>query len=600
MKTEWNLNPIYEGLNDPAYERDVKLLEGAVEETGCILEQLKNNNLEGCSCEAKASCPSGSMGETERVEAILYQLEKVYTLFFKLMQYVDLSQSVDTENGELMAQSARLQKLYAKFAPMYSTMKKMLAEINDVEELAKESSLVKAYAFLLKENKEDAKHLLSEDAEEMASAMNMVAGSQWSQLQSYLTSTVKVDYEGKEITLSEVRNLAYSEDAKVRKAAYEAELAAYTKIQDSVAFSINNIKNQVTMLSKKRGYESVLSMTLKQSRMERSTLDAMMEAIKEYAPALRKYLRKKAEMLGYSNGLPWFELFAPMGKTDRKFTAEEAKAYLVDCFATFSSDLSGMIKDAFEQEWIDFYPRKGKRGGAFCSGVSFLKQSRIMTNFDGSFNAVGTLAHELGHAYHNKQIENERILNQDYPMPVAETASTFNEVHLGKYALKSAEGEERLNLLENDLKEHTQVILDIYSRYLFETAVFEQSQTKFLMAEDLNELMLNAQKEAYGEGLDHSFLNPGMWICKPHYYSEGLSFYNFPYAFGNLFALGLYDLFEKEGESFVEKYKALLNATVSCSAEEAGKMVGIDLTKKEFWCGGMQQIAKTVDIFLNL
>lgn len=600
MKTEWNLSPIYQGLTDPAYEQDIKLLEGAIEETGCILEQLKENKMEPCSCGAKEACNAGEMKEREKIETMLYQLEKVYTLFYKLMQYVDLSQAVDTENGDFMAQSARLQKLYAKFAPMYSTMKKLMAEVSDVDELAKESELIKSYTFLLKENKEEAKHLLSEDAEEMVSAMNMVAGSQWSQLQSFLTSTVKVDYEGKVITLSEVRNLAYSAEAEVRKKAYEAELASYEKIQDSVAFSINNIKNQVTMLCKKRGYASVLDLTLTQSRMERKTLDAMMEAIKEYAPALRKYLRKKAEMMGYQNGLPWYELFAPMGKTDRTFTVEEAKDYLVTCFDSFSGDLSGMIKDAFEQEWIDFYPRKGKRGGAFCSGVSFLKQSRILTNFDGSFNAVGTLAHELGHAYHNKQIENERILNQDYPMPVAETASTFNEVHLGKYALSKAEGEERLNLLENDLKEHTQVILDIYSRYLFETAVFEQSQNKFLMAEDLNQLMINAQKEAYGEGLDPEYLNPGMWICKPHYYSEGLSFYNFPYAFGNLFALGLYGLFEKEGEAFVEKYKALLKATVTCTAEEAGKMVGIDLTDKLFWIGGMEQIAKTVDSFLAL
>lgn len=600
MKTEWNLNLIYEGLKDPAYEQDMKLLIGAVEETGCILEQLKQGKLEGCSCAMAKECGQGDITEREKIETILYQLEKVYTLYYKLMLYVDLSQSVDTENGDLMAQSARLQKIYADFAPMYSVMKKMLAEISDVDTLAKESNLVQEYSFLLKEIKEEAKHLLSEDAEEMITAMNMVAGSQWGQLQGFLTSTVKVDYEGKEITLSEVRNLAYSPEKEVRKKAYEAELAAYEKIKDSVAFSINNIKKQVTMLMNKRGYKSVLDMTLIQSRMERSTLEAMMEAIKEYAPVLRKYLRKKAEMLGYENGLPWYELFAPMGKADKTFTAEEAKDYLVQCFESFSSELSGMIKDAFEQEWIDFYPRKGKRGGAFCAGVAFLNQSRILTNFDGSFNSVGTLAHELGHAFHNLQIENERILNQDYPMPVAETASTFNEVHLGKYALSRAEGEERLNLLENDLKEHTQVILDIYSRYLFETAVFEESQNRFLMADDLYELMLNAQKEAYGDGLDHSCLNPGMWICKPHYYSEGLSFYNFPYAFGNLFALGLYSLFEKEGEAFVDKYKALLRATVTCTAEEAGKMVGIDLTKKEFWAAGMEQISKTVDCFLEM
>lgn len=331
--------------------------------------------------------------------------------------------------------------------------------------------------------------------------------------------------------------------------------------------------------------------------MDRKTLDAMMEAIKEYLPVFRKYLRKKGEMLGYENGLPWYELFAPLGKADKTYTLEEAKEYLIRCFGEFTPEMADMMKEAFENEWIDFYPRKGKEGGAFCAGVLWLKQSRILANYDGYFGSIGTLAHELGHAFHNRQIENERPLNQDYPMPVAETASTFNEVHLGQYALKTAEGEERLNLLENDLKDQTQCIVDIYSRYLFETAVFEQSQDKFLMASDLKELMLWAQKEAYGDGLDEQYMHPYMWACKSHYYSSGLSFYNFPYAFGNLFALGLYGLFRKEGDAFVSKYKAMLKATPKCTAEEAGAMVGIDLTKKEFWEEGLAQIAKEVEDF---
>jgi len=582
MKTVWNLSVIYQGLDDPAYEADVKAFEKAVGETAQVIESAK------------------SLGEQAKVETLLLQEEKVNDLYIKLMGYIELSQSVDTSNGDLMAQDSRLQKIYSEFAPYETAIKKIYAGIEDLEKVLDESKIAKEYAFRLREIKEEAKYLFSDEVEAMITSMDMFAGGAWNKLQSYMTSTLKVDYEGEQITLSEVRNLAYSPDTKVRKKAYEAEVAAYEKIQDGVAFAINNIKNQVTTLCKKRGYASVLDMTLKQSRLKRETLDAMMEAIRESLPVFRKYLHKKAEMLGYEKGLPWFELFAPMGKADKTFTIEEVKEYLTTCFEKFSPQMSDMMARAFEEEWIDFYPKKGKVGGAFCAGVPCLKQSRILTNFDGSFSSVGTLAHELGHAYHNLQIENERSLNQDYPMPVAETASTFNEVHLGEYALKQATAEERLNLLENDLKEQTQVIMDIYSRYLFETAVFEQSQSKFLMAEDLNELMLWAQKESYGDGLDADYLNPGMWICKGHYYSANLSFYNFPYAFGDLFALGLYSLFEKEGAAFVEKYNALLNATATCTAEEAGKMVGIDLTDKAFWKAGLDQIAKKVEAFTNM
>ena len=582
MKTEWNLEVLYKGLDDPAYEADMKKYEETIKEFTALFEEVKNRKPE------------------EVAEVLLLKQEELAELVGKLSTYLSLRQSVETENGDLMAQMNRLVRIYNSGMESELAAEKFIAKIQDVDTLAKENKIVAEYRSMIMRNKQKEKYLFSDEVEAMISAMDMTGGSAWGQLQSYLTSTVKADYDGKQITLTEVRNLANSPDAAVRKAAYESELAAYEKIEDSLAFALNNIKNQVTMLSEKRGYESPLAMTLMDARMKRETLDAMMEAIKEYLPKFRKYLRKKGEMLGHSNGLPWYDLFAPLGKADKTYTIEEAKDYLVNCFSDFSQDLADMMAEAFDNEWIDFYPRKGKEGGAFCAGVSCLKQSRILTNFDGYFGSIGTLAHELGHAYHNRQIENQRIMNQDYPMPVAETASTFNETHLGQHAIAQASGEELLNLLENDLKEQTQCIVDIYSRYLFETAVFEQSRNKFLMASDLKEIMLQAQKEAYGDGLDENYMHPYMWACKGHYYSSGLSFYNFPYAFGNLFALGLYSKFLEEGQSFVPKYKAMLSATPTCTIEEAGAMVGIDLTKKEFWASSLALIEKNIERFCEM
>lgn len=586
MKVEWSLEGIYKGLEDPAYEADIAALQAEQRKFAACLKE-----------EQQCAAEPDWLGRAER---LLLCREEIERLSVKLGGYIGLRQSVNTEDGNLMAQMNRLMKLEAERRPAEAAMEKLLAGIPDVDALTARSEVVGAYSAYLKRLKEEASHLLPDEVEEMVSAMNMSGGSAWGQLQSYLTSTVKVDYDGGQVTLSEIRNLAYSPDQAVRKAAYEAEIAAYEKIADSVAFSLNHIKNQVTMLSRKRGYASPLEQTLAQARMKRETLDAMMEAIREYLPVFRKYLQKKGRLLGHENGLPWYDLFAPVGRSDRTFTIDEAERYLLETFRAFTPEMAQMMERAFEEEWIDFYPRKGKEGGAFCAGVPCLKQSRILTNYDGYFGSIGTLAHELGHAFHNLQVENERPMNQDYPMPVAETASTFNEVHLGHAALRTAEGEERLNLLENDLREQTQCIVDIYSRYLFETAVFEQSQEKFLMAGDLKEMMLAAQREAYGDGLDQSCLHPYMWVCKSHYYMSGLSFYNFPYAFGNLFALGLYSLFLQEGEAFVGKYKEMLRATPCCTMEEAGAMMGADLTKKEFWEGSLAQIAENVEAFCAL
>lgn len=582
MNTEWSLKEIYNGFDDPKYEADFKKLEAAMKKEKELVAQ------------------EGAKDLKSLVEELIVANEEVAELVFNLDTYISLTQSVDTENGEAMAQQGRLMKLWSEGSATQAAAQKIYAKIPDVDAMAKESDLIREYTFMLKEAKKEAEHLLSDEVEEMIAAMDITGGSAWGKLFSYLTSTVKVDYQGKEITLSEARNLAYSPDAKVRKEAYEAEIASYEKIQDSIAFSLNNIKNQFTMICKKRGYASPIDMTLEQSRMSRKTLDAMMTAIEEYLPVFRKYMRKKAEMLGYKNGLPWYELFAPMGKSDTTYSLEEAKEYLVNNFGKFSPDMADMMKEAFENEWIDFYPKKGKEGGAFCAGVSSIKQSRILTNYDGYFGSIRTLAHELGHAFHNVQIQDHRMLNQDYPMPVAETASTFNETHLVKAALKEATGEEKLNLLENSLMEHTQVIVDIYSRYLFETSVFEQCQDKFLMAEDCKNLMIEAQKKAYGDGLDSNYLHPYMWACKSHYYSSGLSFYNFPYAFGGLFALGLYSKFEKEGADFVPKYKAMLHATPVCTVEQAAAMEGIDLTTPDFWRQSLAQIEELVEEFCKL
>ena len=449
--------------------------------------------------------------------------------------------------------------------------------------------------------KRDSKYLLADGEEAVFAKMSISGANAWSDLQSSLTSSVMVDYDGKKIPLSSARNLAYDKDPAVRKNAYEAELKCYESIKDSVAFALNSIKLQVLSECEMRGYESPLHKTLYTSRMKKETLDALISAMEEYMPVFRKYLKAKAKALGHEGGLPWYDLFAPMGKSDKTYTVEDAKDYLVGIFKSFDSELAEMVQYAFENEWIDFFPREGKVGGAFDCGVPSAKESRVLTNFDGSFSDVVTLAHELGHSFHDRQVFKNSLLNQEYSMPVAETASTFNEVLvMGEAIANAKDKDEKLALIEGQLMDACQIICDIYSRFTFEKSVFDNRPNEFLSADRMCELMLAAQKKAYGEGLDENCMHKYMWLCKGHYYSGGLSFYNFPYAFGGLFARGLYAKFKAEGAPFMATYKEMLRKTPLMDVEECAAIAGVDLTDKEFWRAGLKTIADEIDEFCSL
>lgn len=582
MKNKWSLDVLYKGYQDTAFQNDfnqLKELITSIKKYVGSLDQVK---------------------QTEALPELINYLEEYKILYGKLYAYLSLRQSTNTTDSETVALLGKLEETDSTLSKEKAMIHKYIGRIPNLDQIIAENEKLKNYDFLLNEIIKEAKHTLSDEVEEAITKMNLSAGSAWSMMHQYLTSTVVVDYKGEEITLSSIRNLAYDPDQTIRKAAYEAEIAAYHKIKDAVAFALNNIKSQVNTIAELRGYESPLAMTLENARMKRETLDAMFTAMKEYMPKFHAYLRKKAVILGHKNGLPWYDLFAPLGESNHVFTTEEAKDYLVTHFRGFSDDLADLIETAFDNDWIDFFPHPGKVGGAFCFNLPYIKQSRILTNYDNTLSDVVTLAHELGHAYHGYNIQDHLPLNTDYSMPVAETASNFNELIIMNAAIKESEGKEKLALLESQLQDTTQIICDIYSRYLFESAVFEKRKDSFLFPDELEKLMLDAQKEAYGDGLDPSCLHPYMWICKGHYYSEALSFYNFPYAFGGLFARGLYAKYQEEGAGFVPKYRDILKATTVKSVEDVASMADIDLTTPDFWRKSLQTVADSIDLFLNM
>lgn len=524
--------------------------------------------------------------------------------FNKVFSFSSLTLSVDTNNTEAQKNIEIAEEKYSKIAEPSAKINKFIGAIENISEIIQDSDLLKTHEFFLTSIVEESKYMLGDREEGIIAKMRTTGSSAWSKMKNLITSnlTVEIEENGevKSLPLTVVRNLAHNKDAKVRKNAYEAELKAYSKVEDAVAAALNGIKGEVITVANLRGFKSPLHETLFKSRMEIETLEAMIAAMKESLPVFRKYLRRKGEILGHNNGLPFYELFAPMGNVEMEFDYEKGKAFVEENFRTFSNKLGDYARTAFDGHWIDVYPREGKVGGAFCSNLHMLGQSRIMLNYGNTFSDVVTMAHELGHGYHGDCLKDEEYLNSDYPMPIAETASTFCETIVKKAAIKTASKEEAFSILESELGDCTQVIVDILSRFIFEKNLFEGRKESSLSSNELKELMIEAQREAYGDGLDPEYLHPYMWICKPHYYEAGYNYYNFPYAFGLLFAKGLYAEYLKRGEDFVKQYDKLLSVTGKLKVAEVTKIMNIDINSIDFWRSSLKIIEEDIEKFLEL
>jgi len=564
MKTNWDLTVFYKDFDDPAYAADMKALPERIAKLADLIAQP----------DADAR---------RKICAIVEEIEALSVLSERVGMMNMLTISVDADHPQANAAQTPMNRAGMAFAQCESSFARYISSLDGLDEIIESDEELKKRGFILREYAENARHQIDEALEGPVLRMQLSGGKALSQLRGKLEATLTANFRGEEIPLSAVRGKAYDPDPQVRRDAYEAEIACYKKIEIPMAVCLNSIKAEGETIAELRGYKGVLDMTLADSRLSAKTLEAMWTAIREALPELREYFKAKGRLLGHENGLPFYDLFAPIGESTTTYTIEEARALLLEVFEKFTPEMSGMMATAFDEGWIDVFPKKGKRGGAFCAGCYSQNISRVMTNFSGSLSDVSTLAHELGHAFNNRQLNRVPLMMTDTPMPLAETASTFNETLLSAVLMEKADRAEELMLLDASLTENTQVMVDIYSRFLFEEKVVAAQADHALSVQELKETMLWAQEQSYGDGLDPQVRHPYMWACKSHYYSTGRHFYNFPYAFGGLFGRGLYARYKAEGQAFVPVYCDLLSRFGSDTIENVTASVGIDVTTPDFW-----------------
>ncbi len=598
----WDMTQFFPGLDAPEFVAAVDAFEQQLAE----LEALWDEH--GVDRQAADAAKPAAVDAWETVfERYNSALEASRLLF----GYVSSFTSTDSRDTAAQARMSELQQLGARLGKLGTRWTAWIGSL-DVDALVKRFASAAAHEYALRRAQQRALHQMAPPEEALAADLNLSSGTAWSKLHGNLSSQLLVPLRRdreveastslpdrpEQLPMSVIRNLAYEPDRELRRRAYEAELAAWEQAALPLAAALNSIKGEVNTLSARRGWETPLDAAVWENSIDRQTLDAMLQSAREAFPDFRRYLRAKARALGVERAA-WYDIFAPVGAEEQSWTYEQAEEFVVEQFGSYSPRLAEFAGRAFDGQWIDAEPRPGKRDGAFCMSLRG-DESRVFTNFKPSFGGLSTLAHELGHAYHNLNLASRTMLQRSYPMTLAETASIFCETIVQHAALAAAGKREQLAIVEASLQRATQTVVDISSRFLFEQRLFEARTRRELSVDELCGLMLDAQRETYGDGLDQTALHPYMWAVKPHYYSSGRSFYNYPYMFGLLFGLGLYARYQADPEAFRAGYDDLLASAGMADAATLAARFGIDIRTPEFWRGSLDTVRADVDRFESL
>ena len=603
----WNLDSIFSSIKSDEYKAALSDFESGMENQESLLGSAQNF----------IKNAGENFDFPVWLKGFLEADEKVSALCGTLNAYAYIIYSVDTTNTDYLNNITKIDNLTLRYKQLDLSFKSvLLANSGRLEDFYKRFPEFDSYRYILNETLEETRHQMSAAEEKLAGELQQTGGDAWDRLHEQLISNLKDTETGK--TFNELRNDAYSADSKVRKSSYLKEIGLLKQNEIAFAACLNNLKGETLALNRHRKWQKPLDRSLSSARLSQKTLDALIGAIEESLPLWREYFNLKADFLHKNNltvsqdkkGLAFYDLFAPLvstplnkrnnsdagqnqGLLSKEWTFDEARDYIIERYSSFSQEMGDFAKKAFAENWIDAEVRAGKVGGAYDEDFALGHQSRIMTNFTGAFSDIITLAHELGHAYHFSCMKGKPSAFFSYPMTLAETASTFAETIVKQDMISKCSDAEKIQILDLDLQDVSQVLVDILCRFYFERSVFEERKNGELNADDFCRLMKEAQEKSYGKGLN-SERHEYMWAVKSHYYSTGLDFYNFPYAFGQLFAAGLYARYQKEGKDFAKTYAELLSNTGNMSCEDLCKKAGFDITQKAFWKNGIEMYAEEV------
>lgn len=590
----WDLDSLFSGgINSAQLKAKLAKLKTAIATLGDLLDRW----------DAASDAP-----QYQQFIKLITQLQAIEAGIGQAGLFISAVGSADINNPEVAPVNAQLSRLETEAENVSGKLKKVLVQVPDANFTAMLAQPdLQPLAFNLQEMRDDGKELLDDKTEALISRLDLDGKSAWSAHYDSLVATVSVpfhDAAGHPITLSAGQadnNLLGNADPQYRADLLPAWEQAWTDKEQLFADTLNHLAGFRLTEYAAHGTTDFLRQPLKDNRLSAATLNTIWQVVDDNKQFLLDYLDRKAALLGKKHA-GWQDVEAPLnlpGSQLHHFTYDEAAAFIIKHYGEFSPKMAALAQHAFEHNWIEAEDRAGKAPGGWMESAPETHESRIFMTFTGSPNDVSTLAHELGHAFHSSVMSDLPYFRQDYAMNVAETASTFGELIVADANVKAAKTPaEKISLLNAKMDTPLAMFLNIRARFLFETRFYQLRQQKLVTPAELNELMLNAQKEAFGHDL--STYSPHLWASKLHFYIDDLSFYNFPYVFGYLFSLGIYAKAQQEG-NFEDRYIALLRDTANMSTEDlARKHLGVDLTKPDFWLAGVKLIKRDVAEFMRL
>jgi len=554
--------------------------------------------------DAAAADPVGATAADARWEALIARYESVTARDSHLGAYVGCLASADAGDARFAQAEARLGELRAGLTKVKVELRRALGAADPAAFAAFcARPALAGTGHVLARLRHEAATSMAPALEGLAADLGVDGLGGWGRLYDVVSSKLTFTMEQPDGTTTTVpmaqrRSLMADSDRRVRKAAFRGGNVAWQGAADVVGAALNHIAGTRHTLHEKRGVAHFLDEALHDADISRATLDAMMEAVLAGAPLARRGLAVKARAMGVA-AIDWYDLEAPLPVPSAERVPWTRGVELVrKAFGASYPELARHFDAMLERRWIEAEPRDGKRPGAYCTTSEQTGETRVFMTFSGSLGDVSTLAHEVGHAFHSEMLRGERVLARQYPMTLAETASTFAESLLseGLLADPSLTPAQRALLLGEAAGDAAAFLLDVPTRFLFEKRFYEERKNGEVAPARISELMATAQREVFGDALAPGGEDPLFWASKLHFFIPEVMFYNFPYTFGFLLSRGMFALYKSEGAPFLARYEAFLRATGSGPAHLVAKdAVGADLEKPEFWAAAIETLRAPIE-----